>query len=266
MPVFQPAPVMAAPRAGGYQHELSQFPAFAGVCRHFLANRCTMGAECRFRHELPQPPHNICRHYLQGRCTFIEGCRFSHDWPGPGMISPMVAMQCGLPSPAASPVGSFVAAAPVAAYRPAPIASFARAPVSYAPPAATPFTSFVKGAAKGGMTGMAKGCAKGAAKGMAKGCAKGVAKGHFLKGAAAGGFMQRPQPAAGGLAAGGGSVCRHFLVGRCTAGAECRFMHPAPPEQAGKPTCRHFLKGTCTYGDACTFPHNTGGSARFSPY
>lgn len=84
------------------------------------------------------------------------------------------------------------------------------------------------------------------------------------------------------------SVCKHFLLGRCEYGAQCRFTHTGSPVQSGsldhqiRPSssrhsflkagkfgieaqeprgdavCRHFLQGKCEYGDACRFSHAAG--------
>eukprot|EP00930_Biecheleria_cincta_P041250 TRINITY_DN28249_c0_g1_i1.p1 TRINITY_DN28249_c0_g1~~TRINITY_DN28249_c0_g1_i1.p1 ORF type:complete len:410 (+),score=47.26 TRINITY_DN28249_c0_g1_i1:109-1338(+) len=81
------------------------------------------------------------------------------------------------------------------------------------------------------------------------------------------------------------AVCKHFLLGRCEYGAECRFAHTGSPVQSaasghhirpsssrqtqleagqfgieareprGDAVCRHFLQGKCEYGDACRFSH-----------
>jgi len=77
-------------------------------------------------------------------------------------------------------------------------------------------------------------------------------------------------------------VCRHFLEGRCTYGAACRFRHieeedvivpfrPAKVSRIFEPVidgltsvtaghsrsvCRHFLQGKCHYGELCAFSHD----------
>lgn len=60
------------------------------------------------------------------------------------------------------------------------------------------------------------------------------------------------------------AICRPFLYGRCTRGAECLLSHDMTPERM--PTCAFFLEGNCSRDD-CPYPHvNVGASAQMCPH
>jgi len=56
-------------------------------CRFFCEGRCTKGAACQFKHELPKPGEEIkhfiskqpCKFFQKRRCTKGADCLFSHD-------------------------------------------------------------------------------------------------------------------------------------------------------------------------------------------
>jgi len=72
-------------------------------------------------------------------------------------------------------------------------------------------------------------------------------------------------PASNSSGGGSGSVCKHFLIGRCNYGATCKFSHATSAPGAGVSPlgiysgpgsliCKHWLSGRCTYPD-CKFKH-----------
>ncbi|KAJ9453043.1 Zinc finger CCCH domain-containing protein 37 [Diplonema papillatum] len=71
---------------------------FLGVCRHWLALRCTYGDDCQFDHppgqgrpvhqlapehvpQEPAAPADVCRHWLESKCSYGTACRFPHGKP-----------------------------------------------------------------------------------------------------------------------------------------------------------------------------------------
>ncbi|PON84420.1 Zinc finger, CCCH-type [Trema orientale] len=50
------------------------------------------------------------------------------------------------------------------------------------------------------------------------------------------------------------SYCRHFLMGRCHEGDQCKFSHDTVPLTKSKPCC-HFARHACMKGDDCPFDH-----------
>ncbi|PON46806.1 Zinc finger, CCCH-type [Parasponia andersonii] len=50
------------------------------------------------------------------------------------------------------------------------------------------------------------------------------------------------------------SYCRHFLMGRCQEGDQCKFSHDTVPLTKFKPCC-HFARHACMKGDDCPFDH-----------
>ena len=61
------------------------------------------------------------------------------------------------------------------------------------------------------------------------------------------------------------AVCYDFLKGKCTRGANCKFLHknrsplPKPPDKQKKinKVCMYWKKGKCTRGDKCRFLHKS---------
>lgn len=52
-----------------------------------------------------------------------------------------------------------------------------------------------------------------------------------------------------------GDRCRHWAMGHCNLGDECKFKHDGT--QGDKKRCRHWAaRGTCSMGDTCKFDHN----------
>ena len=69
------------------------------------------------------------------------------------------------------------------------------------------------------------------------------------------------------------AVCYDFLKGKCTRGANCKFLHknrspsPKPPDKQKKITkvCMYWKKGKCTRGDKCRFLHKSDKDRTPSP-
>mmetsp|Transcript_109495 Transcript_109495/g.171225 ORF Transcript_109495/g.171225 Transcript_109495/m.171225 type:complete len:415 (+) Transcript_109495:61-1305(+) len=246
-----------------------------GVCRHFLVGRCERGSECRFVHPGPQQgypeqhapqiaPDRICRHFLQGRCTYGDKCTFPHS------------TETTPPQVPQAPPGYYAAPPPIS-YAPAPrLYGPAHAPLGYAPP----------------QHGYSVYAPVSPAHEQEPG---GICR-HFMEGKCTYGdqcrFRHGPPPAPPHYAYSGPprasgppprssdppsglpgqEICRHFLLGRCDRGAECRFPHtgPAPVSgiQQGAPSsvCRHYLQGRCDRGEECRFSHAEAPSDRYQPY
>ncbi|GLT47803.1 hypothetical protein SLA2020_214650 [Shorea laevis] len=49
-------------------------------------------------------------------------------------------------------------------------------------------------------------------------------------------------------------VCRHYLVGKCHEGENCKFSHNAEPVTKSTP-CSFFIVGNCMKGDDCPYDH-----------
>ena len=69
------------------------------------------------------------------------------------------------------------------------------------------------------------------------------------------------------------AVCYDFLKGKCTRGANCKFLHknksqsPKPPDKQKKinKVCMYWNKGKCTRGDKCRFLHKSDKDRTPSP-
>ena len=67
--------------------------------------------------------------------------------------------------------------------------------------------------------------------------------------------------------------CYDFLKGKCTRGANCKFLHknrspsPKPPDKQKKinKVCMYWKKGKCTRGDKCRFLHKSDKDRTPSP-
>lgn len=55
------------PSAFGFDKGSGDVPK-QGVCCHFPSGKCTSGAKCRFKHEMPQQPAQA----FQGKCSFLN--------------------------------------------------------------------------------------------------------------------------------------------------------------------------------------------------
>lgn len=49
-----------------------------------------------------------------------------------------------------------------------------------------------------------------------------------------------------------GEICKLFLKGTCTKGANCPYRHPRNERAV---VCKHWLRGLCKKGDLCEFLH-----------
>jgi len=71
------------------------------------------------------------------------------------------------------------------------------------------------------------------------------------------------------------AICRHFTLGKCRWGLNCKFAHVnvsdvgaleefriRPPLNPSTTPCRHFLNGNCVMASSCRFVHNTTGEAK----
>jgi len=55
---------------------------------------------------------------------------------------------------------------------------------------------------------------------------------------------------------GQGTVCRHWLRGKCRLGVECHFSHVnEPTTRCESGVCRYYSLGHCSRGDDCTYEH-----------
>ena len=69
------------------------------------------------------------------------------------------------------------------------------------------------------------------------------------------------------------AVCYDFLNGKCTRGANCKFLHknrspsPKPPDKQKKinKVCTYWKKGKCTRGDKCKLLHKSDKDRTPSP-
>lgn len=49
-------------------------------------------------------------------------------------------------------------------------------------------------------------------------------------------------------------ICKYYLKGSCTKGANCQFKHKGFDRDKSV-VCKHWLRGLCKKGDSCEFLH-----------
>lgn len=260
----------------------------SSVCRHFLQGKCERGDACSFSHDAVQPltsvmsqPANVgvCRHFLQGRCERGNQCSFSHD--------------AILDFSSAQRQPQYQESLPPAEYQQGGL--YGLPPMAYQLPPAEPIQNVHRAyqaaapVANGGrfsqpqhQPDLLAALFAPQADLLAALMASNPGQDPQLLAALLVQQQQQQQPVYQPPLASSSNICRHFLVGKCDVGENCRFSHdgqpqyqlpgaqfnqnlPLPPPLASSSKmCRHFAAGKCLV-EHCRFSHGDGTPAGMYP-